>query len=910
MQTAHDTLRRSGWAAILSLLRSPRGRLGATIAGALAAAGLVVAFSGWLEWRLVVPAAFGILISVAVGAAAGWVAGGVVGTVGALTGIVLGIRNGYADAALASAVAWPLAGALAGAVADRLLTVGSERDRLGSEASALEAAGSAVRVTVAPDDTIATWPPGAERLFGRGDELVGQPVSSLGREVEELVARARDGAGPAHGRARIESPERGELALSLVAMPLASSRRSEPAAVVLAARDDTRAEMLDRRLREPEVGARALVERLPFVTYRHPPGPRRSFTFVSQQVESLLGYGADDLCSDAALFERIVHPDDQARVATEVANAAENRELLRSEYRVIARTGRVVRVQDEAMLVRGVDGEPAYVQGRLVDLSERERFDAERERLLLAEREASAESVRRQQRLDLLAKAGDLLGASSDVASNLRRMCDLVVREFADWCVVDLVDENGAVARVAASHSEWVGDDAARERALGADPDARALAAIESGRTALVAGADAGGELDGREESIICAPLRASRRTLGALTLVSRAGGGAYTADDVALAQELARRAALAVEVERLHNQVAQGADAARVLTYVADGVFLVDQTGVIRLWNAAAEVMTGLSAGSVLGERAADVIPGWEKVKQRIDVVPAGAPVQPETILIETDGGERWLSISGVEFFGGTVYAFRDVTDARQLDELKAEFVATASHELRTPLAAVYGAAQTLRRHDFALDEAGRERFVTMIVDESDRLGRIVNEILLARQLDVGRVDVASEPFDPGDLVERVVDATRTHADPRIRLEAVVPPDPQQVAADRERVRQVLVNLVENAIKYSPDGGRVTVGVVPGDGTVRFYVDDEGLGIPASEHERVFEKFYRLDPGMNRGVGGTGLGLYICSKLVERMGGRIWVDSVEGEGSTFSVELQAVDSPAARVLAAQQADR
>ena len=901
-------MRRSGWAAVSSLLASPRGRLGATLVGALAAAGLVIAFSGWLEWRLVVPAAFAILISVAVGAAAGSVAGGVVGIAGALAGIVLGIRNGYADAALASAAAWPLAGALAGFGADRLRAVASERDRLGSEASALEAAGSAVRVIVAPDDTIASWPPAAERLFGPGDELVGQPLASLGTEVEELVSRARDGEDPAYGRARIESAELGEVTLSLVAAPLPSRRRNEPAGVVLAARDDTRAELLGRRLREAEVGASALVERLPFVTYRHPPGPRRSFTFVSQQVESLLGYGPDELCSDAALFERIVHPDDRDRVAMEVASAAEEGEVLRSDYRLIARTGRVVRVQDEAVLVRDGDGEPAYVQGRLVDLSERERFDAERERLLLAEREASAESVRRQRRLDVLTKAGDVLGSSSDVVSSLRRVSDLVARDFADWCVIDLVDETGAVARVAASHSEWVGDDAARERALGANPDARALAAIESGRTALVA--DAGGELDGREESIICAPLQARRRTLGALTLVSRGGGGAYGADDVALAQELARRAALAVEVERLHNQVAQGADAARVLTYVADGVFLVDQSGVVRLWNAAAEVMTGIAAGSALGERAADVIPGWETVKQRINVVPAGGPVQPETILIETAEGDRWLSISGVEFFGGTVYAFRDVTEVRRLDELKAEFVAIASHELRTPLAAVYGAAQTLRRHDFALDEAGRERFVTMIVEESDRLSRIVNEILLASQLDVGRVDVVSEPFDPGDLVERVVEATRTHARPGITIETAVPPNPQQVAADRERVRQVLVNLVENAIKYSPSGGRVNVGVESRDGTVRFYVEDEGLGIPTGERERVFEKFYRLDPAMTRGVGGTGLGLYICSKLVERMGGRIWVDSVEGQGSTFSVELKAADSPAPRALAAQQADR
>ncbi len=121
-------------------------------------------------------------------------------------------------------------------------------------------------------------------------------------------------------------------------------------------------------------------------------------------------------------------------------------------------------------------------------------------------------------------------------------------------------------------------------------------------------------------------------------------------------------------------------------------------------------------------------------------------------------------------------------------------------------------------------------------------------------------------------------------------------------VVADRDKVRQVLVNLVENAMKYSPGGGRIEVGLESGEEsgaeTVVFFVRDEGLGIPADEQARIFEKFYRLDPHMTRGVGGTGLGLYICSELVNRMGGHIWVESTEGEGSTFLLELPAEPQP------------
>ena len=306
---------------------------------------------------------------------------------------------------------------------------------------------------------------------------------------------------------------------------------------------------------------------------------------------------------------------------------------------------------------------------------------------------------------------------------------------------------------------------------------------------------------------------------------------------------------------------------------------------------------ITSIGAKAVVGRPAVEAIPGW---KDAVDAVPVAASPDPghdEVVIpIETNRGERWISISGVRFFGGTVYAFRDLTDVRQLEEIKADFIATASHELRTPLAAVYGAAQTLLRHDFALDEVGRDRFVSLIADESERLGRIVNEILLANQLDSGRLDLEVEPFDAAELVERVVEATRAYAPPTVTIDVNVATDVPRVDADIDKTRQVLVNLVENAMKYSPDGGRVEVGVEARDEVVRFFVRDEGLGIAPEDQDRIFEKFYRADPQMIRGVGGTGLGLYICKELVARMGGHIWAEANEEAGSTFLFELQAAE--------------
>jgi two-component system phosphate regulon sensor histidine kinase PhoR len=340
-----------------------------------------------------------------------------------------------------------------------------------------------------------------------------------------------------------------------------------------------------------------------------------------------------------------------------------------------------------------------------------------------------------------------------------------------------------------------------------------------------------------------------------------------------------------------LHEEVEARADARRVLENMGEGVFLVDQEGIVRSWNPAAEAITGLKAAELVGAEASSVIPGWNEIA-RISVVGSHESALVEAIPLEMESSEQWIAISAVRFLDGTVYAFHDITEAHRLDQLQAEFTATASHELRTPLAAVYGAAQTLLRHDFALDEAGRDRFIHLIVEESERLGRIVNQILLANQLDVGRVDLEAEPFDANDLLNRVAEATRVHAPENIEVDVGLSDRDLLVTADRDKVRQILLNLVENAIKYSPDGGNIELGAEPAGSAVRFHVLDEGVGIPNEERTRIFDKFYRLDPEMTQGVGGTGLGLYICAGLVTRMAGRIWVEAGQEGGSAFFFEL------------------
>ena len=503
---------------------------------------------------------------------------------------------------------------------------------------------------------------------------------------------------------------------------------------------------------------------------------------------------------------------------------------------------------------------------------------------------------RADDRLRLLAEAGELFSTSLDQDEIASRIAHVGVPRLADTCNVYLL-RDGVLARVAC-----VAADPAAQPVLESLPATFALA-DESGQIAnvlkdsepLLLRTIPDAYLDelvhfGAERlaverigtrSLILVPIVARGRTLGVLTLGSRRPDR-FDEHDLDLAQELAGRAGVAMDNAGLVDELRRGAQAAQALEFVGDGVFLVGRDDDVLLWNPAAARITGLSEAEVIGSLAEEVLAGW----------PLGQGERPQTFPVEGPQGELWLSLTAAEFPHGTVYAFRDLTEERAVEQLKSDFVSTVSHELRTPLAAIYGAAMTLQRGDVELNEIQEAGMLDVISGESERLARIVNDSLLASRLDSGAATVENSRTDAGELARAVLAAAEAHRPPGVELALSVPDPGPEVAADPDGLRQVLVNLVENAVKYSPDGGLVELQLEPTDGRVRFVVRDRGLGIPASEHERIFEKFFRLDPNLARGVGGTGLGLYISREIVRRMGGRIRVESEPGRGSTFSFEL------------------
>jgi signal transduction histidine kinase len=517
---------------------------------------------------------------------------------------------------------------------------------------------------------------------------------------------------------------------------------------------------------------------------------------------------------------------------------------------------------------------------------------------------------RAEQAQRFLAEATDILNRSLHVDETLTSFAHLAVPTLADWCVVHRKSPDGAIEPFVVAHadSEKVRWAAELGNRWPPNPDGPMGIAhvLRSGESEIypritdemITGAGDDEHLDVMRSlgmtAAMTVPIPGREGVFGTMTFVSAESGRQYDEQDLELVQELAQRAGFAVENARLFSEAEERAHAALVLSNVDDGVFLVDRDGVIRLWNRAAETITGLVARDLIGHRLEEAIPGWAQVAPLVPVgaTPGAGENPAQAVPLELGDRELWVSLSGVGFEEGTVYAFRDLTAERRVDEMKADFLATASHELRTPVAAVYGAAMTLMRKDYIIADEARTRLLEIIASESDRLTRIVDDVLWASRVDSGRLTLAIDRFDAVQIAAGIVAAARAHLPPTVTISFDPPKELPAVAGDADKVRQVLANFLDNAVKYSPDGGQVELRIEEQEGRMRFSVRDQGLGIPPAEQARVFEKFYRLDPQLTRGVGGTGLGLYICRELVRRMGGRIWVASGEGPGSTFFFEL------------------
>jgi PAS domain S-box-containing protein len=376
----------------------------------------------------------------------------------------------------------------------------------------------------------------------------------------------------------------------------------------------------------------------------------------------------------------------------------------------------------------------------------------------------------------------------------------------------------------------------------------------------------------------------------------------AWRDEEVEALLALAANASAALSNAELYQRVTLEKErSAAILENVADGIVAVDRDGHVVLWNPAAEEITGVSAAEALGRDPDDIL---GRKLGADDEAPAGESF----VAIRRGGEDVWLSVAEAVMsdpagaVAGRIFAFRDISADRQVEQMKSDFVSTVSHELRAPLTSIYGFAETLLRQDVLFGDDERRTFLNYIAAESQRLTRIVDALLSVARLDTGDLDVSIAPTDVRPVVSEVVaEAEQVAPSNGHRFVVDVPSEPLTAKADADKLRQVLVHLVDNAVKFSQAGGTVVVSARRRDDTVEFEVSDEGIGIPPSEQDRIFRKFYRVDAALpGDAAGGTGLGLFIVQGLVSAMGGRIRVESSEGNGSRFQFELPAAQATAA----------
>ncbi len=324
---------------------------------------------------------------------------------------------------------------------------------------------------------------------------------------------------------------------------------------------------------------------------------------------------------------------------------------------------------------------------------------------------------------------------------------------------------------------------------------------------------------------------------------------------------------------------------------FAIEGLLAFDADGVVVRANPAACTMLSRDYAGLLG--ASVTLTDLVGAEAAAELESAGE----EPIEISLPDGDRPLTITArfdtvVREDGslvGHTLALHDITREREIGDMKNEFVSTVSHELRTPLTSIKGYVDLILDGDAGEINEIQAEFLGIVKENSDRLVELINEMLDISRIESGRVHLKVEPMSVADAVEGAVDTFRavlsqTGRVVNVDVEHGLPP----VAADRDRVGQVLINLVSNALKYSPGGGEVDVKASMDGEFVRIAVSDHGLGISEEDLPRMFTKFFRVDSAMTREIGGTGLGLSICKTIIELLGGEIGIDSVLGEGSTF----------------------
>jgi len=396
--------------------------------------------------------------------------------------------------------------------------------------------------------------------------------------------------------------------------------------------------------------------------------------------------------------------------------------------------------------------------------------------------------------------------------------------------------------------------------------------------------------------SILCVPLISRDRVIGAIELLNKEGGD-FNQEDLERLQGIAATVAVAIENAGLYEQTEEERSRLQaILTSTADAVIATDAQQRILLVNPAAAQAFRLDPHQAVGRPFQEVLTheGLRNLFARAAALDHGFT---EELTVETPEGKAqilYANVAPVLGAGGTILGhvadMQDITTLKELDKMKSEFVSTVSHDLKTPLTAIRGFADLVALTGPLADQ--QKEFIGKIREITVEMAALISDLLDIGKIEAG-IEMAREPCDMGVLAGEVVSSFEFRAKEKdITVQMDVSQPVPTVIGDPHRLKQVLMNLVGNAIKYTPNGGKVWVRIVAEDGRLITAVQDTGVGIAARDQKQLFQKFYRVRSEETAHIEGTGLGLAIARSIVERHGGRIWVESEPGKGSTFAFSL------------------
>ncbi len=624
-------------------------------------------------------------------------------------------------------------------------------------------------------------------------------------------------------------------------------------------------------LRDAETRYQALVEQLPLVTYVSAIDKPGFSAYVSPQIEGLLGYTPEEWLATPNLFWRVVHSDDVERVRTEHREGYAVGRAFSSQYRLVARDGRLVWVEDQIIVVTDADGNPVQAQGFLLDITHRKAAEV-----------ALADSEERFRTL-VANVPGVIFRCAID----------------DDWTMEFLSDEIEDVVGYPAS--EFIRNKVRTFASIIHPDDVPILAreveqAVQEDRAYTI------------EYRVIHRDGEIHHVVERGLAIIDRAGERKLDGAIFDLTERW--------EAERERIKLAA------IVESSDDAIIGTDLEDRITTWNQGAERLYGYSAAEALGHHFSFHVPE-ELADERpalVARVVAGEDIRSfETVRVRKDGTrvDISLTISPVRDAAGAVVGVstiaRDITQERharrereelvteledqnerlrELDRLKDEFVALVSHELRTPLTSIRGYLELVLEGEAGDLTDEQRQFLGVVERNAHRLLALVGDLLFLAQIEAGKLSLEIGAVDLSAIAAESVETARPLAEEKGITITLATGPLALIAGDRARLAQLLDNLISNGVKFTPAGGRVDVRVRGQRGQAVVEVRDTGMGIPSDDQQHLFERFFRTAQATEQAIPGTGLGLAISKAIVHGHGGQITVASAEGTGTTFRVSI------------------